>query len=182
MPLSESLEPTERPDTDDTEEAVDTERSSCGTAFSASIGETHGSGESVRSGGGEGVDSMAGRGRCGGYADACSRRRGSGVCLSAAESAASHLRSPRSGGWVRLLGGDGRRLSRNLSHSKLRRRERPTRRPSCPTQNNKSQLRARNRRVRAASYLPQCLKSSCGNVCSYPSPTPYVSRHTTPSP
>lgn len=131
MPLSESLELAERPDTDDTEEAVDTERSSCGTAFSASIGEIHGSGESVRSGGGEGADSMAGRGRCGGYAAAGGGRRGSSVCLSAAESAASHLRSPRSaqsGGWVRLLGGDGRRLSRNLSHSKLRRREWPTRR------------------------------------------------------
>lgn len=68
MPLSERRELAERPETEDTEEAVETERSSCGTALRASDGETHGSGERERSGGGEGVDSIAKCGRCGGYA------------------------------------------------------------------------------------------------------------------
>lgn len=60
MPLSESRELADRPDTDETDEAVDTERSSCGTAFRARDGETQGSGEEARSvsGGGEGVASM----------------------------------------------------------------------------------------------------------------------------
>jgi len=58
MPLSESREPTER---EDTLEAVDTERSSCGTAFSARPGVAHGSGEELRSGGGVGIESMMGR-------------------------------------------------------------------------------------------------------------------------
>jgi hypothetical protein len=60
MPLSESRELTERPDTDDTDDAVETERSSWGTAFSASEGVTQGSGETERSGGGEDVVSMVG--------------------------------------------------------------------------------------------------------------------------
>ena len=64
MPLSESRELADRPETEETEEAVETERSSCGTALRASEGETHGSGERQRSGGGEGVDSMARCGRC----------------------------------------------------------------------------------------------------------------------
>jgi len=59
-PLSESLEPTDR---DETLEAVDTERSSWGTAFSASPGVAHGSGEEPRSGGGVGIESMIGRQR-----------------------------------------------------------------------------------------------------------------------
>lgn len=58
MPLSERRELADRPDTDDTDEAVETERSSWGTAFRASDGVTHGSGEDDRSGGGEGVVSM----------------------------------------------------------------------------------------------------------------------------
>jgi proline racemase len=58
MPLSERREPTER---EDTLEAVDTERSSCGTAFSARAGVAQGSGEELRSGGGVGIESMMGR-------------------------------------------------------------------------------------------------------------------------
>lgn len=65
MPLSESLELAERPETDETDEAVETERSSCGTALRASEGEIHGSGEEARSRGGEGVESMGACGRCG---------------------------------------------------------------------------------------------------------------------
>lgn len=38
---------------DDTDEAVETERSSLGTAFKARDGEIQGSGEDARSGGGE---------------------------------------------------------------------------------------------------------------------------------
>jgi hypothetical protein len=53
MPLSESRELAERPDTEDTDDAVDTERSSCGTAPRASEGVAHGSGDEARSGGGE---------------------------------------------------------------------------------------------------------------------------------
>jgi hypothetical protein len=55
IPLSESRELADLPETDDTEEAVDTERSSCGMAFRASEGEAHGSGEEPRSGGGDDV-------------------------------------------------------------------------------------------------------------------------------
>jgi hypothetical protein len=58
LPPSESLELADRPDTDDTDDAVDTERSSCGTAPSAREGTAHGSGEPARSGGGEGAVSM----------------------------------------------------------------------------------------------------------------------------
>ena len=43
---------------DDTEDAVDTERSSMGTEPSASEGTAHGSGEPARSRGGEGVVSI----------------------------------------------------------------------------------------------------------------------------
>lgn len=68
MPLSERRELADLPETDDTEEAVDTERSSCGTALRASDGETHGSGEEARSsGGGDDVavsSAMIGVGSC----------------------------------------------------------------------------------------------------------------------
>jgi hypothetical protein len=57
-PPSDSLELADRPETDDTDDAVDTERSSSGTAPSASEGTAHGSGEPARSSGGEGVVSM----------------------------------------------------------------------------------------------------------------------------
>jgi len=60
MPLSESLELADRPETEDTEEAVETDRSSRGMAPRASEGVTHGSGDKLRSGGGEAVVSMAG--------------------------------------------------------------------------------------------------------------------------
>jgi hypothetical protein len=59
MPLSESLELTDRPETDDTDEAVDTERSRAGMAFRASEGATQGSGDPARSGGGEVVPVVA---------------------------------------------------------------------------------------------------------------------------
>lgn len=49
MPLSERRELTDRPDTDDTDEAVDTERSSAGIAPRARVGVTQGSGEPARS-------------------------------------------------------------------------------------------------------------------------------------
>lgn len=94
MPLSESLELAERPETEETSDAVETERSSCGTALRASEGETHGSGDKVRSGGGEGVESMAVCGRRGGYAGASSGCRVSVECLKAGELATGHLRSP----------------------------------------------------------------------------------------
>jgi hypothetical protein len=58
MPLSERRELADRPDTDETDEAVDTERSSCGRALSASDGVAQGSGEEARSGGGEDAVSM----------------------------------------------------------------------------------------------------------------------------
>jgi hypothetical protein len=60
MPLSESRELTDRPDTDETDDAVETERSSWGTAPRASEGVTQGSGDRDLSGGGEGVVSMVG--------------------------------------------------------------------------------------------------------------------------
>lgn len=50
MPLSDSRELTERPETDETDDAVDTERSNEGMAFRASEGVTQGSGEPARSG------------------------------------------------------------------------------------------------------------------------------------
>lgn len=78
MPLSERRELAERPETEDTDDAVDTERSSWGTAFRASDGETQGSGEDARSGGGEGdVSMMADRGdvaSCAGEAQMQGRR------------------------------------------------------------------------------------------------------------
>jgi hypothetical protein len=82
MPLSESRELADRPDTDDTDEAVDTERSNCGTALRASDGVIQGSGEPVRSGGGEDVASSAMIGVRGGLceqqvAGRHGRRRGS---------------------------------------------------------------------------------------------------------
>lgn len=57
-PLSESLELADRPETDETDEAVETDRSSFGTAPRASDGVAHASGEEARSGGGEGVVSI----------------------------------------------------------------------------------------------------------------------------
>lgn len=57
-PLSESLELAERPDIEDTDDAVETERSSRGTAPSAGDGVAHTSGEEARSCGGEGVVSI----------------------------------------------------------------------------------------------------------------------------
>ena len=53
LPPSESRELADCPDMDDTDEAVETERSSLGTAFRARDGEIQGSGEDARSGGGE---------------------------------------------------------------------------------------------------------------------------------
>jgi hypothetical protein len=58
MPLSESRELTDRPEKDDTEDAVETERSSGGIAPSASDGVAQGSGDPDRSGGGEDAVSM----------------------------------------------------------------------------------------------------------------------------
>jgi len=58
-PPSDSLELADRPETDDTEDAVETERSSSGTAPSAREGTAHGSGDPARSRVGEGVVSIA---------------------------------------------------------------------------------------------------------------------------
>lgn len=106
MPLSESRELADRPETEETEEAVETERSSCGTALRASEGETHGSGERQRSGGGEGVDSMARCGRCGGCAgcraqaaDVVQLSSGCWCSAGAGKSATGHVRNP----WAKEL-------------------------------------------------------------------------------
>jgi hypothetical protein len=59
MPLSESRELDERPETEDTDDAVETERSSRGIAFIASDGDTQDAGEEGRSvGEGDDVSSM----------------------------------------------------------------------------------------------------------------------------
>lgn len=58
LPPSERRELADRPETDETDEAVDTDRSSGGIAPMASDGATHGSGEVDRAGGELGVVSI----------------------------------------------------------------------------------------------------------------------------
>ncbi len=60
LPPSEILEPTERPEAEDTDDAVDTERSSIGIAPSGRDGVDQGSGDEARSGGEKVVESMVG--------------------------------------------------------------------------------------------------------------------------
>lgn len=63
MPLSDTLELTDRAETEERDDSVDTDRSSRGTALRASEGVTHGSGEDARAGGEAAEMSMAKDGR-----------------------------------------------------------------------------------------------------------------------